>query len=486
MTAVGTPPRDLLIDGELVGPSDGATLPVVDPSIGEVVREVWLGGPAEAEAAIAASRRAFDEGPWPHLPVAERAAALHRLGDLIEADTGRFTDLVATEVGTPRLIAEAGQVRRPMDHYRDMIDRGARGLDRELADLPGPPRSRQIIAREPRGVVSAITPWNAPHLLNLWKVAPGLVTGNTMVLKPSPEAPGCALLLGELALEAGLPAGVLNVITGGGEVGRLMVGDPRVDMIAFTGSSGVGRGIAATAGGSLKHALLELGGKSALLALPDADVPSMVAAAMRFVTLAGQGCGLLTRILVPDSLHDRVVAAFVAALGKVRVGSAHDPQTMMGPVISAGELGRIEASLADAVHEGASIAFGGKRPDVPGNGYFLEPTLLVDVRNDMTVAREEIFGPVISVIRYSGDPDEGVALANDSEYGLVGAVWTRDVDLGVRLARRIRAGQVRVNATASTTEGPFGGYKQSGVGRECGDLGVAEYTEIKYLGWGDA
>ncbi|TAM65273.1 aldehyde dehydrogenase family protein [Mycobacterium sp.] len=483
MTSLRSPGTHLLIDGELV--SDvAATVDVINPSTGEPVRTVPLGGVGEIDAAIAAARRAFDDGEWPSLPAAERAKILTRLGDLVDAHTVDFTHFVETEVGTCRRIAGPGQVIRPMDHYRDMVSKGCAELGYVLPELPGPPATGQRVVREPWGVVAAITPWNAPHLLNLWKVAPALVTGNTMVLKPAPEAPSCALLLGELAAQAGVPRGVLNVVTGGADAGRMMVSDARVDMVAFTGSSAVGRAIAQSAGATLKHTLLELGGKSALLALADADVPSLVAAVLRFVTLAGQGCGLLTRVLVPDALHDGVVAGLVAALQRVRVGRADDPNTLMGPVISAAARDRIEATVHDAVASGARVVCGGGRPaQVPAGGFYFEPTVLTNVTNDMAVAREEIFGPVIVVIRYSGDPDEGVRLANDSPYGLVGAVWTADTALGVRLAGRIRAGQVRVNATASGNEAPFGGYKQSGVGREVGREGLLEYTTVKYIGW---
>jgi aldehyde dehydrogenase (NAD+) len=483
MTSLRSLGTRLLIDGELVNDT-GSTEDVINPSTGEPARTVPQGGPAEVDSAIAAARRAFDDGEWSDLPAHRRGEILTCLGDLVEAHTGDFAHLVETEVGTCRRVAGPGQVVRPMDHYRDMVSKGCADLGYELPQLPGPPATGQRVVREPRGVVAAITPWNAPHLLNLWKVAPALVTGNTMVLKPAPEAPGCALLLGELTAEAGVPRGVLNVITGGADVGRLMVADARVDMVAFTGSSAVGRAIAQTAGATLKHVLLELGGKSALLALPDADVPSLVAAVLRFVTLAGQGCGLLTRILVPDALHDVVVAGLVEALGRVRVGPADDPDTLMGPVISAAARDRIEDTIRVAVTAGAKVAFGGGRPaQVPAGGFYIEPTVLTGVTNDMDVAREEIFGPVIVVIRYSGDPDEGARLANDSPYGLVGAIWTADAALGLRLAARIRAGQVRVNATASGNEAPFGGYKQSGVGREVGREGMLEYTTVKYIGW---
>jgi aldehyde dehydrogenase (NAD+) len=473
----------LLIDGQHVSDLD-ATVDVINPSTGELARAVPQGGLVELGSAIAAARRAFDDGKWSTLPAGRRSETLTRLGDLIESHTADFTRFVETEVGTCRRVAGPGQVARPMDHYRDMVSKGSAELGYALPELPGPPVTAQRVVREPWGVVAAITAWNAPHLLNLWKVAPALVTGNTMVLKPAPEAPSCALLLGELAVESGVPPGVLNVVTGGADVGQLMVADPRVDMVAFTGSSAVGRVIAQAAAATLKHTLLELGGKSALLALPDADVPSLVAAVLRFVTLAGQGCGLLTRILVPESLHDTVVAGLVDAVQHVRVGPADDPTTSMGPVISAAARDRIEAAVGEAVAAGARIAFGGRRPPhVPTGGFYLEPTVLTDVTNDMAVAREEIFGPVVVVIRYSGDPDEGIRLANDSPYGLVGAVWTADTALGLRLATRIRAGQVRVNGTAAGNEAPFGGYKQSGVGREVGREGLLEYTTVKYIGW---
>ncbi|MGV0577831.1 aldehyde dehydrogenase family protein [Mycolicibacterium elephantis] len=483
MTTLDTLGTKLLVGGELVT-DVGNTCDVVDPSTGQVVRSLPLGGLTQLDSALAAARRAFDDGCWSELSVDQRARVLLRLAELIDAHSADFTRFVETEVGTCRRVAGPAQVRRPMGHYRDLVSRAHSELGRSLPRLPGPPATGQRVVREPWGVVAAITPWNAPHLLNLWKVAPALVTGNTMVLKPAPEAPSCALLLGELAVEAGVPPGVLNVVTGGADVGQAMVADPRVDMVAFTGSSAVGRAIAQQAGATLKHLLLELGGKSALLALPDADVASLVAATLRFVTLAGQGCGLLTRILVPDTLHDSVVEGLVEALRHVRVGPADDPETVMGPVISAAARDRIEAIVSRAVAAGARIAYGGGRPDgVPAGGFYLEPTVLTEVDNDMEVAREEIFGPVVVVIRYSGDPEEGIRLANDNPYGLVGAIWTADTDLGLRLARRIRAGQVRVNATASGNEAPFGGYKQSGVGREVGREGLLEYTTVKYVAW---
>ncbi len=483
MKALASLGTRLLINGDLV--SDvGSTVAVINPSTGEVARTVPHGGVPEAELALEAARTTFDDGRWAALRPGRRADILTRLGDLVEAHTDDFAHFVETEVGTCRRVAGPAQVVRPMDHYRDMVAKGSGDLGHRLPELTGPPVTGQRVVREPRGVVAAITPWNAPHLLNLWKVAPALVTGNTLVLKPAPEAPSCALLLGELAVEAGVPAGVLNVVTGGADVGQTLAADPRVDMVAFTGSSAVGRAIAGSAAATFKHTLLELGGKSALLALPDADVTSLVSSVLRFVTLSGQGCGLLTRILVPEVLHDAVVAGLVDALRRVRVGRADDPQAVMGPVITAAARDRIASAVDEAVANGARIAFGGRRPNnLPMGGFYYEPTVLTDVTNDMAIARDETFGPVITVIRYSGEPDEGVRLANDSAYGLVGAIWTADTALGLRLASRIRAGQVRVNATASGNEAPFGGYKDSGVGRELGREGLLEYTTVKYVAW---
>ncbi len=411
-------------------------------------------------------------------------SALRELGRLVEARADDFAQLLVDELGVPCSMARGIHVDRPMGNYWDLVERGSRSLDASLPAIEGPIPTTQLIAREPRGVVSAIVPWNFPHFLNLWKVAPALVTGNTMVLKPALETPSPALELGRLALEAGVPPGVLNVVTGGPDVGHVLVSDPRVDMVTFTGSTGVGRHIGSVAGGAMKRLLLELGGKSALLALPDADVGGVVEAAMRFVVNSGQGCALMTRLVVPDSLHDDVVERLVTIVSRVVVGSAHDPATQVGPVVSSAHRERIESYLDDGRDAGAKVAVGGGRPPVEDGGYYIEPTVFTEVDNRMRIAQEEIFGPVLCVIRYSGDIDEGVTIANDSEFGLAGAVWSGDVAQGIAVARRIRAGKVTVNAYTSSLDGPFGGYRQSGVGRELGQLGLEEYTEVKHLVWG--
>jgi aldehyde dehydrogenase (NAD+) len=474
----------LIIDGDSCDSASGEQLEVEDPSTGVIVRRVPLGAARDAESAIAAARRAADDGPWPRLAARERAEVLRRLGRLVEEQRDELAGFVVDELGAPVTTACAIHVDRPMANYWDLVERGARSLDEPLPPIEQPIPTTQLVVREPRGVVAAIVPWNFPHFLNLWKVAPALVAGNAVVLKPALETPSPALLLGRLALEAGVPAGVLNVVTGGPDVGEKMVTDPRVDMVTFTGSTTVGRRIASAAGASMKRLLLELGGKSALIALPDADTRGVVEATMRFVMNCGQGCALMTRLLLPDAIHDEVVDTIVGIVGRLVVGSAHDPETQVGPLVSAAHRDRVEAHVAAGRAAGAKVAIGGGRPPVDLPGYYFEPTVFTEVDNAMSIAREEIFGPVLCVLRYSGDADEAITMANDSEYGLAGAVWSGDVARGIDVARRIRAGKVTVNAYTSSVDGPFGGYKQSGVGRELGQLGLQEYTEVKHLVWG--
>ena len=476
----------LVINGQEIPAQAGEEFEVEDPSTGKTLRSLPLRRPADAEAAIASAREAFDSGPWPRMRPAERAAILHRLGDLLEAEVDAFAGFGEDEAGTPRFLCPTIHALRPLEAWRDTVDKGGRSLDQPLPPVEGPVLTGQLVVREPRGVVSAIVPWNCPQLSNLWKVAPALVTGNTMVLKPSPEAPSAALELGRLALEAGVPPGVLNVVTGGADVGETLVAAPAVDMVTFTGSAVVGRRIAALAAPAMKRLLLELGGKSAQLVLPDADVGAALGRTVRLTLLSGQMCALESRLLVPEALHDEMVDGLIERLRAVRIGSAHDPATHMGPLISAAHRNRVEHWIEQGRQSGAKVAYGGGRPAVAEAGYYIEPTVLTEVDNSMAVAQEEIFGPVLCVIRYSGDPDEGVALANDSQYGLVGSVWTADPAVGMSVARRIKAGRVFVNAVGSSNDGPFGGYKQSGIGRELGQLGLEEYTEVKLVNWGAA
>lgn len=474
----------LIVDGELRPAAAGAVLAVENPSTAETVRRVALGGPTDADAAIASARREADTGQWPTMPPAERADVMRRLGRLLEQNEDLFADLLVEELGALRTQVKAIHVVRPMANYWDQVERGSRSLDEPLPPIEGPVPTAQMIVREPRGVVSAIVPWNFPHFLDLWKVGPALVTGNTVVLKPALETPSVALELGRLALEAGVPPGVLNVVTGGSDVGEMLTTDPRVDMVSFTGSTTVGRAIASAGGRTMKRMVLELGGKSALVALDDADPTRVAQAAMRFVLNCGQGCALMTRLVLHESIHDEVVEQLVAIVRSLEVGPADDETSQVGPLISATHRDRVEGYMASGREQGATVAVGGGRPDVEAAGYYVEPTVFIDVDNGMRIAREEIFGPVLCVMRYAGSDDEAVAIANDSEYGLAGSVWSADVARGIAVARRIRAGKMSVNEYTSSVDGPFGGYKQSGVGRELGQLGIEEFTEVKHLAWG--
>lgn len=472
--------NQLYIDGQWREPKEGGTVEVEDPSYGTVVAESAVGSAGDVEVAVAAARRAADDGPWPQMSPSDRVDVLWDLLDAMIARESDFAEACITEVGAPAKTVGPMQVTGGMAGFRASLEVAARGLDEPLLPLEDTGVA-EFITREPRGVVSAISSWNAPHTLQLHQVGPALATGNTMVVKPALETPTCSLLLAELADDVGLPAGVLNVVTGGADVGAAMVDDPRVDMVAFIGSSTTGSRIASAAGSSLKRLLLELGGKSALVVLPDADIDAVVELGTNFTWFAGEGCGLLTRLVVPDALHDEVVAGIDRRLDDVVTGDAHDPVTDMGPVISATHRERVEGYITTGTNEGATVLRGGGRPSLPG--YFVEPTILVDVEPSMTVAQEEIFGPVLSVIRYDGSEDAAVRIANDSPYGLTGAVFSEDRAAGLRVARRVRAGRMNVNNWTFEPTGPFGGYKQSGIGRMWGRHGVEEYTELKQISW---
>ena len=340
-----------------------------------------------------------------------------------------------------------------------------------------------MVVREPVGVVAAITPFNMPFIVNCGKVFPALGMGCTVVLKPSPYTPLGALVLGRLVEEAGLPEGVLNVVTGlDPAIGEALVRDRRVDKVSFTGSSAVGKRIYEACAPQVKRVTLELGGKSPSLVLEDCDLDVTVPGVMfPYFSHAGQACVSMTRILVPESLHDGFVERLAAAVEELPVGDPREPSTVVPPLISAQQRERVERYIASARDDGATIAAGGRRPEHMARGYFVEPTLVTEARNDMRHVREEIFGPVCSVVRYSGDVDEGVRIANDTPYGLNATVWTRDRSKGMEVARRLRAGQTGVNGYAAGPWSPLGGYKESGIGRERGVYGLLEYTEIKHL-----
>lgn len=475
----------LYIGGEWV-PTDGSVA-IHDPATATDVGVAPWGGLAEADRAVAAARKAFDEGPWPQMTAKERAVGLRRLQEVLAARVDDIVAAVVAEVGVPVTIAKASQFDAPMrvlDYCIDRTERFEEMVPLQVTNSVG--RHGRllgggVIQREPRGVVTAITPYNAPFFLNIMKVAPALGAGCTVVLKPSDFTPLEALLLAAAVEEADLPPGVLNVVTGGLEVGELLTTDPRVDMVTFTGSDVVGAKVMAQAAGSLKHVVLELGGKSAMIVRADADLDVVAPRGASELTLfTGQGCALWTRHLVHRSIVDEYVARTAAVMGKLSIGTTTDPTTMVGPLIRGSHRDRVQGFVERAVADGATLVVGGKRPD--GAGYYYEPTLLTDVASGSEVAQAEIFGPVGVVIPFDED-DEAVRIANDSQYGLGGSIWTRDTGTAFEMAKRVRTGTITINGGVGGLNpwAPFGGYKRSGVGRELGPDVIADFTETKAI-----
>lgn len=478
------PETRLLVDGVLRPATGGGTYDNVDPTTGRTAGPAPDATAADAEAALAAARRTFDESTWA-TDRELRARVLRQLDDALRAHEGLLTELTVAEVGAPRSACATVQVHEPLatlGYHADLLERYAWTEDLGVRDTIGGP-ARRWVEREPIGVVAAITPWNVPNQINLAKVVPALAAGCTVVLKPAPHTPWTGLALGRIATEhTDLPPGVLNVVTSADpRFGEHLTTDPRVDMISFTGSTATGKRIMAVAADHLTKVFLELGGKSVHLVLDDVDDLSTMAlhAAFGMATVAGQGCALTTRVLLPRSRYDEGVEALAAMFDAITVGDPADPATTMGPLISSAQRDRVEGYVRGAIDDGAVLVRGGGRPADRPAGWFVEPTLLAGVDNSMTVAREEIFGPVLVAIAHDGD-DDAVAIANDSPYGLSGAVFADDEDRATAVARRIRTGTVGVNGGVwYGPDVPFGGYKQSGIGREMGVPGFEEYLETK-------
>lgn len=479
----------LLIDGRLVPASGGATFTTSNPATGEVLGAAADGTASDMDAAIGAARSAFDEGAWAN-DRAFRAHCLRQLRDALGAHGDDMRALTTAEAGAPAFLTAGPQYDFPVEdlgYYADL----AEGYDGWVQDLGEKETfgivSRRTVHREPAGVVGAITPWNFPHQIQIAKVGPALAAGCTVVLKPAPDTPWCASSLGRIvAEETDIPAGVLNVITSSDhQVGAMLSKDPRVDIVSFTGSTQTGRAVMRDAADNLTKVFLELGGKSAFVILDDADVASAASlAAFSACTHAGQGCAITTRLLVPRHLHDHVVEVAAATMGALAAGDPTDPATICGPVISERQLNRILGYLDLAIEEGGTFAAGGGRSERFDSGWFIDPTLVVGLDNTARVAREEIFGPVLTVIDYDGD-DEAVAIANDSPFGLSGAVYSGDEDRALAVAAQIRAGTLGVNGGIwYSADVPFGGYKQSGIGREMGVAGFEEYLETKSIAQG--
>jgi aldehyde dehydrogenase (NAD+) len=470
--------RSLYIDGKWLLADGDAAMDVVSPSTEEVVARVPAGTAGDVGRAVAAARRSFDEGTWRRTPPAERGAILRRLADELRARSEELAQLITTESGSPISFSRVAQVGGPVNLLPIAAD---------LAEAFAFEEQRQgaynlaTVIYEPVGVVAAISAWNGPLYLMLNKVAPALAAGCSVVMKPAAESPLDAFVLAEAADAAGVPAGVLNLVSGGPDTGRALVAHPDVDMVAFTGSDATGQAIMAAASETMKRVTLELGGKSPAVVLDDVDVASMLPVLVPRMTMGtGQVCILLSRLLVPADRHDEIVEAVCEGIAGIPIGDPHDESTALGPVITARHRDRIESYVAGACAEGAKIALGGGRPPGLDRGWFVEPTVLVGVEPDHRVAREEVFGPVIAVLAYDTE-DDAVALANDTDYGLGAAVFTGDRHRGASVARRLRTGIVGVNAYTIDPGLPFGGFKRSGFGREGGREGLLEYLEPRTM-----
>ncbi|MGH9091665.1 MAG: aldehyde dehydrogenase [Acidimicrobiales bacterium] len=470
----------LYIGGTWVAPEGTDTIEVVSPSTEEVVARVPEASEADVDKAVAVARQAFEQGPWPRMAPAERGAVLARVAEAITAEMADLAEVIATEMGSPVSWAQLGQVLAPsmvFTYYAGLASTFA--FDEVRQGVLNPD---MLVTREPVGVVAAIAPWNVPLFIAAAKLAPALAAGCTVVFKPAPETPLDAFRLGEILTEAGLPEGVLSVLPAGREVGEHLVTHEGVDKVSFTGSTAAGKRIGGLCGERLKRCTLELGGKSAAIVLDDADLATTMANLMpNSMMNNGQACIAQTRILAPRARYDEVVDALVEQVKLMPVGDPLDPATQVGPLVASRQRDRVEGYLRSGQEEGAKVAVGGGRPAGLDKGWYVEPTVFVEVDNTMRIAREEIFGPVLVVIPYDGD-DEAVAIANDSNYGLCGSVWTADNERGLGVARKVRTGTYMMNTGVPIDFAtPFGGYKESGVGREFGPEGLDIFLEKKSI-----
>jgi len=468
------------IDGGWAAPAGSDVLEVVSPHSEEVVARVPEGSPADIDVAVAAARTAFDSGPWPRMSPQERIDVVQEFSNLYAGSLTAMADLITLEMGSPTSFSNLAQSPAPWMQIEAFL-----GIAREYPweeSRPGVLGAPVVVRREPVGVVAAIPPWNVPQFTIMSKVVPAILAGCTVVVKPAPETPLDAYLMAELLQEAGVPAGVVNIVAGGREVGEHLVSHPGVDKVAFTGSTAAGRKIAAVCGERLKRVSLELGGKSAAIVLDDADLAATMEG-LKFTALmnSGQACVAQTRILASRARYDEVLDALVQTVGVMQVGDPMDPATEIGPLVAQRQQERVEKYIALGQEEGARVALGGNgMPDGLSSGWYVRPTIFADVDNGMRIAQEEIFGPVLSVIPYDNVAD-AVRIANDSEYGLAGTVWTGDEEAGLDVARQVRAGTYGVNTYTMDFAAPFGGYKSSGIGREFGPEGLSHYTELKSI-----
>lgn len=481
------------VDGKFLD-GEGSPLAVLNPATEDVIAVVETCSDSQVESAVLAARRSFDEGAWAQRSRADRAALIVAMADYFAGRTAELTATLREEAGASAAMIHTAQLGLPLQHMRECAELYLSMDDYEPNPIPydrlfvGGRVGTSIRRYEPVGVVSAISAYNYPFWINVWKVVPALLTGNSVVLRPSPFTPLSALVFGEAAEAVGLPAGVLSVVVEEGlEGARLMTMHPAVDLVTFTGSTNVGRAIMAQAAETVKRVMLELGGKSVQLYLPDAAERAAAGCALVFANHAGQACVAPTRILVPEDRKAEVVARAAAIANNLKIGDPADPSTQVGPLISAAQRDRCARYVAAALEHGATLAAGGKRPASLERGYYFEPTVLDVPDNSNPAAQDEIFGPVVTVIGYR-DVDHAVSIANDSIYGLAGNVIGVDAALAISVAERIRAGTVYVNGGGPGGGGAFassGGYKQSGLGRERGPEGIRAYQQIKLLSVGN-
>jgi acyl-CoA reductase-like NAD-dependent aldehyde dehydrogenase len=483
-TKVQVKPARLFIGGQFVPSASGETFDSVNPATGAVLTQVAHAGPEDVDAAVKAARQAFEAGPWPRMSVGARGRLLWKVADLIMKRREELAELETLDSGKP--ITDNTKIDVPMaadcfQYYAGWASK----IQGQTVPVSGPYFNYTL--REPVGVVGAIIPWNFPILMAAWKLAPALCAGNTVILKPAEQTPLTALMLGEILAEAGVPEGVVNIVPGyGPTAGAALVNHPDVDKIAFTGSTPVGQEILRASAETLKRVSLELGGKSPSLVFADSDMDAAVrGATMGIFYNEGQVCTAASRLFVEESIHDQFMESLIRRTAKMTPGDPLDPKCRFGPQISEEQMNRILRYIGIGKKEGAKLVAGGSRAEVEGgDGFFVQPTIFDGVRNDMTIAREEIFGPVLSVISFK-DTEEAVTLGNDTIYGLAASVWTRDIKKAHQVARKLRAGTVWINTVnAFDNASPFGGYKMSGFGRELGEAALDLYTQTKSV-WVD-